>query len=183
MTFARIRALAIVGVLVVGAIVLVTMAIARDRPNTAVATCGPGDVPANIALPKDPTSISVNVFNAGGPDGAARGAAEQFKERKFQVKTVDNATGVKVENGIALLRYGPKAYGAAWLVKAYFLDSPVGSKVQDGFDIKRTDDTIDVIIGPGFEQLATYSEQRDALSQMTRPSPPPGTCDANKVKK
>ena len=51
------------------------------------------------------------------------------------------------------LRFGPKAVGAAWLVRAYFLD-----KAEDEFDKKRKGDKVDVILGAKFQQLATMTE-------------------------
>jgi hypothetical protein len=47
------------------------------------------------------------------------------------------------------------------------------------FDISREDDTIDVVIGTKYLELATFTEQRQSLGQAGEPVLPPGTCDAN----
>ncbi len=74
---------------------------------------------------------------------------------------------------VAALRYGPKAVGAAWLLRAYFLN-----QADPQFDTKRTDDVVDVVIGTAFKQLATTTEVNQALAQLGDPVLPPGTCSA-----
>jgi hypothetical protein len=75
---------------------------------------------------------------------------------------------------VAEIRYGPKMVGAAWVVSAFFLND-----AKKKFDISREDDTIDVVIGTKYLELATFTEQRQALGAAGEPVLPPGTCDAN----
>lgn len=76
-------------------------------------------------------------------------------------------------DGVAVLRYGPKMVGAAQVVNAYFLNAATLE-----FDIKRTDTTVDVVLGPSFRKLATQTEEKQALAAAGRATPPNGTCDA-----
>jgi hypothetical protein len=46
-----------------------------------------------------------------------------------------------------------------------------------GFDIKRTDITVDVTIGTQYQQLGTKTDVNQSLAHFGYPSPPPGTCD------
>src|SRR2546421_12239229 len=71
MSLARARALAIVGVLVLAALVLVVAAIVKDKQSNASYAsggCGPGDVRITVN-PLPPTSqITLNVYNGTGED-------------------------------------------------------------------------------------------------------------------
>jgi hypothetical protein len=175
MTFARIRALAIVGILAVAAFVFVVLAIGKDRQThqTYAGNCRSG-VLANLRLPDESQEIKINVFNASDHKNLAQAVGNDFKGRKFQVlKTGNDPKGKRVD-GVAVLRYGPKMVGAAWVVRAYFLNDAALE-----FDIKRTDDVVDVVLGQGYRQLATFTEVRQSLAQAGPASLPPGTCDAN----
>jgi hypothetical protein len=87
MSLARLRALIIVGVLVVAAAVFVTVAIVRDKQDdTQIAVdCPAGDVPADLRLPDDTTTIKLNVFNATTSPGLAGQVASDFRARKYTV--------------------------------------------------------------------------------------------------
>jgi len=172
MSFARVRALAVVGALVLAAAIFVTVALLKDRQSgpSAATGCGEGAVIANTKLP-EPQDVKINVYNATDKPGQANAVKTEFHNRKFQVgKSGNDPAKFK---GVALLRYGPKAVGAAWLLRAYFLND-----IQADFDIKRTDDTVDVIIGPSFKQLATTTEVNQSLAQLGNPTLPEGTCAA-----
>lgn len=175
MSIARLRALIIVGVLVVAAAVFVTVAIVRDKQDdTQIAVdCKAGDVPANLRLPDDTATIKLNVFNATSSPGLAGQVASDFRARKFTVVKEETAPPPALE-AVAEIRYGPRMVGAAWVVSAFFLND-----AQMKFDISRNDDTIDVVIGSEYLELATFTEQRQALGAAGEPRLPPGTCDAN----
>jgi hypothetical protein len=176
MSMARLRALIIVGVLVLSAAVLVTVALVKDRQaHTQVAqNCGAGDVPADVRLPAEAKNVKVKVFNATDSPGLARQVAEEFRSRKITVVAEANDPAAKRVDGVAVLRYGPKAVGAGWLVRAYFLN-----KAELDFDINRKDDVVDVVLGSQFKQLGTTTEVNQALAAVGNPRLPPGTCDAN----
>ena len=70
-----------------------------------------------------------------------------------------------------MLRYGPRAVGGAHLLRAYFLDDAATE-----FDPKRTDDVVDVVLGNGFQQLATTTEVNQSLADLGSAQLPPNTC-------
>jgi hypothetical protein len=173
LTFARVRALAIVALLVVGALVAVSLALSREDPTVrGDQGCPDGSVVANLELP-DVRDVKLNVYNGTDQVGLASQVAENFANRDFQVlERADDPLGTSVEE-VAVLRYGPQAVGAARVVQAYFLNDAV-----DEFDIERTDDVIDVVIGSQFRQLATETEVRQSIAAVANQVavPPPGTC-------
>lgn len=176
MSFARIRALALVTFLVVAALVLTIMALTKGTGTQAnePQTCPSGYVLANMKLPNDNRQINVNVYNATDKVGLANTVKLDFEYRKFHVvKTGNNPLGKPVA-GVALLRYGPKSVGAAYVIDAYFLNDAVHE-----YDAKRTDDTVDVVLGGGFKQLATQTEVNQAFTVLAGrggPQLPDKTC-------
>jgi hypothetical protein len=184
MSLARARALAILAVLVVFALVLVVIAVFRDkqaRSNYSAFDCPAGAVKISTRLP-DPAKIKINVLNGtgtadskgrsvGAVPGLAGQVADEFRNRGFVVVTV--ADRPQKYGGVAKLSYGPKEVGAAAVVEAYFL----GNNDPGGFDIKRNDDVVDVVVGSGYENLGTKTEVNQKIAQLGNPSPPPGTCD------
>jgi hypothetical protein len=173
MSFARARALVIVGVFFVTAIVLVGVALVRDTQSslTKAKGCPDGYVLANIRLP-EPKEVKISVFNATNEPGLARGVADDFANRKFVVVKAGNSP--KAVKGVAVLRYGPKAVGAAHLLRAYFLD-----QAATEFDRNRQDDVVDVVIGPEFQQIGTTTEVNQSLAALGNPALPDGTCAAD----
>jgi LytR cell envelope-related transcriptional attenuator len=176
MSLARLRALIIVGVLVVVAGTLVTIAIVKDRQANAdsARSCGAGDVPANLRLPDQAKDIKINVLNATDSPGLARQVGDDFRGRKITVLQEGNDPVAKRVDQVAVLRYGPKSVGMAWLLQTYFLN-----KAKAEFDIARDNDVVDVVLGQQFKQLASTTEANQALTQMGAPRLPPGTCDAS----
>jgi hypothetical protein len=171
MSFARVRAFVVVGVLAVLALVFVSVAMLRDtQSGAAEASCPAGFKRASVAL-REPKDVKINVYNATDTDGLAGGVATDFKNRKFQVVKQGN-DGKKVD-GVAVLRYGPKGVAQAHLLRAFFLDEATRE-----FDPNREDDTVDVVIGNSYRQLATTTEVNQALSGLGAPQLPPGTCAA-----
>ncbi|HEX8626987.1 MAG TPA: LytR C-terminal domain-containing protein [Catenuloplanes sp.] len=172
MSFARVRALVVVGVLILAAVIFVVVAIVRDsqaEPN-AKPGCPAGWPVANIALP-EPKEVKVKVFNGSTKPGAEFQVTEDFKNREFRTEK-PNKSG-KAVNGVAILRYGPKAVGGAHLLRGYFLDA---AEIQ--YDPKRASDAVDVIIGKDFAQLATTTEVKQSLATLGRPELPKGACAA-----
>ncbi|MEV4760199.1 LytR C-terminal domain-containing protein [Micromonospora sp. NPDC049559] len=166
------RALVVVGALVVCALIFVVVAIVRDSQGGQVSAenCPKGFKLANLTLP-DEKDVKINVYNGTNEAGLATGVGNDFKNRKFQVLKTGNDPKKKGYDGVAVLRYGPKSIGAATLLQAYFL-----RQAENDFDINRDDDVIDVVIGGAFQQLATPTEKNQSLGDIGRPSPEPGTC-------
>lgn len=170
MSFARVRALVVVGVLTLFALVFISIALIRDtQSGEAVAVgCPAGWKLADVTL-REQKDIKIRVFNATETQGLANTVAEDFENRKFQV--VKKGNEAKAVDDVAVLRYGPKAVGSAQILRAYFLDN-----AKDGYDPDREDDVVDVVIGNGFRQLATTTEVNQALSGLGDPQLPPETC-------
>ncbi len=175
MVVSRVRAFAVVGVLIVAALIVASMAIARDRQphNIALGDCRRGDVPVNAKLPASARDVRVNILDTSGRDGAA-GVAHDFRNRRFDVVATGDENPA---DGGVVIRYGPKALGGAWWVRAYFLDRAVAR-----FDPTRTDDVVDVLVGPEPTTMGTEIEAKQALAQMGGPKLPTGTCDARTLR-
>jgi hypothetical protein len=170
MSFARVRALVIIGVLAVAAVVFVVVALVKDTQHDAVASgCPAGSVMADIRLPDDESQVTIKVYNATGTAGLADRVTNDFTNRKF--KAQKPAENPKKFNGVAQLRYGPDGIGKAQLLKAYFLAQAVPI-----YDPKRKGSVIDVIIGSQYRQLATTTEVNQSLVELGEPDLPPGTC-------
>jgi hypothetical protein len=174
LSFARVRALAFVAVLVIFAGIVVFRALGSDQElSVAPESCPEGFVPADMSL-GDASEIKLNVYNGTGQAGLATQVGENFANRGFEVLEREDAADSEVgDDDIAVLRYGPAAVGAAHVVQAYFL-----FRAESIFQIEREDDVVDIIIGSGFRQLATETEVRQAIAGSGNPDVPPGTCPA-----
>jgi hypothetical protein len=174
MSFARVRALVVVGVLVVAATVLVVMAFAKDTQTGGPVAegCPEGWPVADIRLP-EPKEVKINVYNATDSPGLAGGVASDFKNQAFVIGKTGNDPKKRAVSAVAELRYGPKAVGSAHLLRAFFLD-----EAQTQFDIRRTDEIVDVVVGINYKQLATPTEMRQSLAALGKPTLPEGTCAA-----
>jgi len=171
MSFARVRALVVVGVLAVAAIVFVITALVRDSQGNEVTAdnCPAGAPLADVTLPDDPADVTVKVYNGTNTTGLADSVTNEFKNRRFTVqKPAESKTKYK---GVAEIRYGPDAVGRAQLLRAYFLDQ---SKLE--YNAKRKGIVIDIVIGSGFRQLATTTEVNQSLVEVGEPTLPPGAC-------
>jgi LytR cell envelope-related transcriptional attenuator len=170
MSFARVRALVIIGVLAVAAVVFVVVALVKDSQQDAIASgCPAGSVMADVSLPDNPDEVTIKVFNGTSTPGLAERVTNDFKNRKF--KAQKPAENRKKFDGVAQLRYGPAAVGKAHLLKAYFLAQAVPL-----YDAKRKGDVVDVVIGRQYKQLATTTEVNQSLVELGEPDVPPGAC-------
>lgn len=177
LSFARVRAMTIVAVMIVVAIIAVFRALERDADLPVEADdCPAGFVPADLTL-RDARDIRINVYNGTGQTGLAAQVGENFANRGFEVLEQDDASDSEVgEEDVAVLRYGPEAVGSAHVLQAYFLNNAVSQ-----FQIDREGDVVDVVIGPAFRQLATETEVRQAIAGSGNPQLPAGTCPADEV--
>jgi hypothetical protein len=170
MSFARVRALVVVGVLALAAVVFVIVALVRDTQNGAVAGGCPAGAPlADVTLPDDPAEVTVRILNGTSTVGLADRVTTEFKNRRFTTqKPAENKTKYK---GVAVIRYGPDTVGKAQLLRAYFLAQ---SKME--YSAKRKGSVIDIVIGSQFRQLATTTEVNQSLVEVGEPTLPPGAC-------
>ncbi|GIM81368.1 hypothetical protein Sar04_01820 [Salinispora arenicola] len=169
LSFARVRALVVVGLLAMLALIFVIVALVRDTQGDAGATagCQKGWPKADVTL-REPSEVKINVLNGTDQVGLAGKISDDFRNRKFQIeKTGDEAK----TDDIAVLRYGPKGVGSAHLLRAYFLNN-----AEVAYDPERTDATVDVVLGSAFQQLATTTEVNQSLGDLGSPVAPPGTC-------
>jgi len=173
MSFARVRALIVIGVLAVAAVVFVVVALVRDTQGDADASggCPEGAPMADVTLPDDPSEVKVRVLNGAGTAGLAEKVTNDFKNRGFVMeKPKENRSKF---DGIAIIRYGPKGVGDAQLLKAYFL-----GKAKPEYSAKRTDEIVEIVVGVSYLQLATSTEVNQSLVELGEPELPPGACAA-----
>jgi hypothetical protein len=171
MSFARVRAFVVIGVLAVAAIVFVVVALVRDTQGGASADggCPEGAPMANITLPDDTDQVKIRVLNGTKTQGLADRVTDDFKNRGFVVgKPKESKTKFAK---IAIIQYGPKSVGNAQLIKAYFLGN-----AKSEYSAKRTTDVIDIVIGEQYRQLATSTEVNQSLVELSEPTLPPGAC-------
>jgi LytR cell envelope-related transcriptional attenuator len=173
MSFARVRALVVVGVLAVAAVVFVVVALVRDSQRGAVAGagCPAGSVLADVQLPDGPEQVTVRVLNGTSTAGLAERVTEDFKNRRF--RTLKPAADKKRLDGVAEMRYGPAAVGSAHLLLAYFLGD-----AKMSYSAKRKGAVVDIVIGANYKQLATTTEVNQSLVELGEPTAPPGSCPA-----
>jgi hypothetical protein len=174
MSLARARALIVVALLVVAALILVLVAILKDNQSTSslAGGCPAGSVKVKTRPLPVPGQVKVNVFNGTSKPGLGAEAADEFRNRGFTVVSIKNAPAHY--DGTAKLAFGPKELAAATVVNSYFLGD---ADSDHGFDIKRTDDVVDVTVGAQYTSLGTKTEVSQSQAQLGNPTPPPGTCD------
>jgi LytR cell envelope-related transcriptional attenuator len=179
---ARRRRLAGIGVLALAGVAMV--ACGPDQPATVAPptttastpastpspSCPPGAVVVNIE-PPEKTMVRVNLINASGRAGLATEVGADLSFRGFQVLSTSGEYHGGALPSAVVLRYGPSTVGDAWLLAANF-----GDPVTAQFDPTRSGDTVDVLLGPGFQNLRTATEVNQAIAAAGLPTPPPGTC-------
>lgn len=169
LSFARVRALAVLTFLIVGALVSVAIALGRDSDQQPVETCPVGWPVADLTV-REQKDVKINIINGAGRDGLADIVGDNFANRDFQVLERVDDSEESVE-GVGRLRFGPAGVGSAHLVRAYFLDL-----VELDYELDREGDVVDVIVGAGFQQLATPTEFNQSIAQLGRPQLPENTC-------
>jgi hypothetical protein len=139
MSLARVRALVVIGVLVVIALTTVVWAIVRDdqtRTRQSSSSCKT-EVKVATAIPPA-ASVKLRVFNATDVDGLAGTAKTQLQQAGFANVTIGNKSDAV--DATAEVRYGPAGAGAAYLVRAHVKNST--AEPDD-----RKDASVDLILG------------------------------------
>jgi hypothetical protein len=173
MSLTRFRAFIVFGVLMMAALVVVIVAVARDTQNGPLADACHGAVMVNATLPRGTSEITVKVFNGTGKAGVASALTTDLGNRGFHTEK-PGQTKARIDD-VAVVRFGPKSLSYAWLLQAFFLN-----QTKQEYDPKRTTATIDVIVGRGYQQLATPTEVNQSLAALGDPKLPPGSCAAPK---
>jgi hypothetical protein len=132
----------------------------RSDDSRHVATPKPS---CTTSVPITPKSVKVNVYNATDRNGLAAKTATQVKARGFTIGTVANDPLNRTINKPAQVRYGSAGKDRATLVLALVKGA---EPVLD----KRTDTTVDLVIGERFTALAPAPKAANAKAT-TAPKP------------
>lgn len=159
-----------VGVIGWGALQLVDVfqgsdsASAHEKKNCVAARRA---APPAAPLPA-PGTITVNVYNATPRTGLAKNAADELKRRGFRIGKIGNASkelDKKIEE-TALLIGAPGAKQALTVLGAH-----IAGERTDAAD-KRTDASVDLVIGNAYTNLGTTQEAQKTLTTRTRTAAP-----------
>ncbi|WP_149182216.1 LytR C-terminal domain-containing protein [Streptomyces sp. TRM49041] len=149
------------------------------RHTTAGSTCeAASPSPARaVALPK-PADITVNVYNATPRGGLAKSTADELKKRGFAIGKIGNAPEAydKKVPGPGILLGAPGAVKGAFPVLGTQLQGAVTKT-----DTRATAD-VDLIIGTGFQSLATPGDATVAMTALLHPEPEKPGCAPTKKK-
>ena len=138
-------------------------------PTQSRTSCASGGIPVDAAL-REPKDIRLKVTNASGTEGLALTVFVELGQRGFQMLGTAEGTVAPVPQ-VAVIRYGPRTVGAAWLVKLYF-----DGDVTTEYDARRGDDIVEIVLGQGYTQIRTITEVNQAVAAADPPTMPPGGC-------
>lgn len=172
MTFARVRALVLFGLLtVVGATTALVALVADDQAaDGSTAGCPAGRPYADTAVRQE-DKITVTVFNGTERDGVAAVVASDLRDRGFKAKAAKDDPKRETVPGVGLVRFGADGVGSARVVRAYLL-----GEVTEQYDPERREDVVDLVVGNQFLELARLTDKNIALADLGRPEAPAGTC-------
>lgn len=111
----------------------------------------------------DPASIRMRVLNANGTAGLAAQVSAEFVGRGFPVTETDNDRSGRTVLGVGELRYGARGAEQAAFVALFV---PGITLVRD----TRSDDLIDVVLGPEYVGLAAPEAVEIAIATPVAPS-------------
>lgn len=129
-------------------------------PTPVVPPC-----PPEGALPVPYSEIGVNVFNGTNTQGLAATTAAKLRAVGLQTALEQNGSAY---GGVVQLTAGPTGVAAAYTVAALFPSSQIVLDARD-------DDSVDVLVGDGFEDLIPVEE---VTLDPAAPIPAPETCSA-----
>lgn len=130
------------GLLMVLAVVAAAVVMSQSGKKTV--SCPNGTV--SVAPPAQSLFV-VNVYNAGGPSGAAGEAASALHSRSFDTGTIGNDPLKKKLSDAGEIRFGPDGAKGAKLAAALV---PGAHLVDDG----RDGSSVDVVVGKSFPKLS-----------------------------
>ena len=128
----------------------VFVAIGINRGDIRIAALEPDPAPTYTCPEgpfevQSPSAVTVNLYNSTTIDGLAGVVGESLQARAFVVGAVGNRTVNRV-GMTAIVVSGPAGYANAFTVQRQI---PGTTFVED----ERTDATVDVVVGSGFEAL------------------------------
>ncbi|MGH8877461.1 MAG: LytR C-terminal domain-containing protein [Stackebrandtia sp.] len=169
MRITQVRALIVVGVLVLIAFSTSWYAIANDTQTAeGREDCSVGEVPVDLTLPEE-SEVNVKVFNATNSSDLASNAAKSLEEYGFNIEDTGDSKR-KPGKSTVEIHYGPKALAGGHLLRAYF----AGDSYH--FDINNENEFVDVYLFDGFQQVNTESDARNEVGIIQTPEAPEGTC-------
>jgi len=130
-----------------------------DASTTSAAPCVTTTAQPGVVLPK-PGTVTVNVYNATNRAGLAKRTGAVLATRGFPIGHVANDPLGKSVKGVAEIRYGPSGEQGAKLMLYYV---PGAVLVVD----KRTDASVDLVLGEKFKQVAPQKQVDAALTKPT----------------
>ncbi|GLH96661.1 LytR C-terminal domain-containing protein [Phytohabitans aurantiacus] len=173
MTFARVRAMVLIGALtVVGLIVALVTVFSDDQASGgASAGCKAGQPYADTEIRQE-DKITVSVYNGTGRAGVAAAVAADLSDRGFKAKAEKNDPNQADVDGVGMVRYGPEGVGSAQVVRAYLF----GEATRE-YDPNKKGAAVDLIVGKNFVELARLTDKNIALADLGQPEAPAGTCE------
>jgi len=133
-------------------------------PDVPSSTC---PVPADLTLPGDPAEVVINVV--GGTSRVGQVTLD-LRHRGYSATALERSDPDSGHPGpVAILRYGPRAIGAATLVRALVHGDVVMKFLPD-----RETRAVDVALGADFGRLASATEVNRKLVTLGLPTRPPG---------
>ncbi|WP_058234612.1 LytR C-terminal domain-containing protein [Devriesea agamarum] len=160
----RVRVALIVTLVVVAAVGFVWRGLLGPRSSpgpSASSTASPSIPPGAFycpptgSLPAAPGSFTVTVLNGSSRNGLAAKTSEELTTRGYKVANIGNASA---PDTATVLRFGPSGYLAASSVSVNF------PQVTFAID-KRSDNSVDIVLGPEFTQLAPRALAKTALQK------------------
>jgi LytR cell envelope-related transcriptional attenuator len=121
-----------------------------DSDGTSATSCA---AVASLA----PKSVTVTVLNASTKQGQANTVTKDLQDRGFTTGPPGNDPSGRAVTGVGEIRHGARGAQAAAFVGLYL---PGATDYQD----TRATGTVDLVIGPAYERLATQDQVAAALS-------------------
>jgi len=140
-----------------GAVRLLRGSSTPEATGPTAAPCVTTTVRPGLVLPK-PATVTVNTYNATDRAGLAARTAAELKKRGFGIGKIANDPLGKALTNVGEIRYGPAGTANAQLVAFYV---PGGALVLD----KRTDTTVDVVLGVKFKAVPAQKTVDAALAK------------------
>lgn len=148
-------------VLAVGALLVWWNVLRTDGSGSAQSSACASATAAPPSL--DPKQVHLRVLNGTDQQGLAQEVAGQLQSRGFVVDEVGNDSSGRKVSGAGETRHGPRGASTAAYVRLYL---PGAGDYTD----TRATSQVDVVIGPGFDKLASPQDVAAALSSAAKPS-------------